>query len=294
MTMSTKSAHYARYYDEPVTLKDADGTNHWITRSANFVVVATHALAGSVLERFGQPDEYMLLLPEHVGARIEAGDQIVVSEGDSLTILPPGESLVTISSQGWVYRIFSNLAEDIMAAADNSSEYADGAPHVAPMIAWPDPVGGFKLRHYKLGDYVHADNSMRLFRSTNLMINIFVPQTKPRDVRKMTPHSHADFEQGSLSLAGNYVHHLRYPWTPDMTTWLEDEHGAVNSPSLIVIPPTVIHTTQAVGTDRTRLVDIFSPPRGDFSLKPGLVRNADEYPLPESLASISASSDAIA
>jgi hypothetical protein len=294
MTMPTKPAHCSRYYDEPAALKDTDGTSHWVTRSANFAVVATQAQAGSVLERIGQPDEYMLLLPEQVGARIESGSQAVTCEGDSLTILPPGNSRVTVSSQGWVYRIFSNLAVDIMAAADNADEYADGAPHVAPMIAWPDPVGGFKLRHYKLADYVRADNSMRLFRSTNLMINIFVPQTKPRDVRKMTPHSHADFEQGSLSLAGSYVHHLRYPWTPDMTTWREDEHGAVNSPSLIVIPPNAIHTTQAVGSDRTRLVDVFSPPRGDFSLKPGLVRNADEYPLPESLASISASSGIIA
>ena len=294
MTMPAKPAHYARFYSEPEALKDADGTSHWVTRSANFVVVATQARAGSVLERMGQPDEYMLLLPEQVGASIQVGSQKIVCDGDSLTIVPPGDSRVTISSQGWAYRIFSNLATDILAAADNALEYADGAPQVAPMIAWPEPVGGFKLRHYKLADYIRTDNSMRLFRSTNLMINIFVPQTKPRDVRKMTPHAHADFEQGSMSLAGSYVHHLRYPWTPDMTTWLEDEHGAVNSPSLIVIPPTTIHTTQAVGSDRTRLVDIFSPPRGDFSLKPGLVRNADEYPLPESLVSSSASSGVIA
>jgi hypothetical protein len=39
-----------------------------------------------------------------------------------------------------------------------------------------------------------------------------------------------------------------------------------------------------------RLVDIFAPPRDDFSLRPGLVCNEAEYPLPERLKGISAPS----
>jgi hypothetical protein len=84
----------------------------------------------------------------------------------------------------------------------------------------------------------------------------------------------------SLGLKGSFVHHLRYPWTPDKTRWRDDEHEHYDSPSILVIPARVIHTTQDVGQGSTWLVDIFAPPRMDFSSKPGFVLNAAEYPLP--------------
>ena len=285
MTPTIRPADSARFYEDAPAWQDADGSRHWVTRAANFLVVATQAAAGAVLGREAgqQPDEYMVLLPEGVAATLAAGEETAVSEGDSLGIVPPGASRVTVTGGGWVYRVFSHRAADLAARASNAKRYAEGAPEVAPLVDWPAPVGGFKLRHYPLAEHVRTDTTMRLFRSSNLMINIFLPGKAPRDVHKMTPHSHADFEQGSLALRGHYVHHLRYPWTPSLPAWREDEHGEIGSPSLIVIPPKVIHTSQSVGEPPMRLVDIFSPPRDDFSLKPGLVCNAAEYPLPERL-----------
>lgn len=295
MSTPIRGGFTAKFYSDAPTLQDADGTRHWVTRAANFVVVATQAVVGAQLRRSAadQSDEYLLLLPEDTGARVEAGGEQIASAGDSLTVVPPGDSTVTATTAGWIYRIFSQLAADWLPLAPNHAVYANGgAPEVAPLETWPAPVGGYRLRHYPLANYARSDNTMRLFRTCNLMVNIFLPGTAARDPQKMTPHSHTDFEQGSLALRGGWIHHMRYPWVPDMTTWREDEHNGINSPSLIVIPPNVIHTSQSLGEPGMRLVDIFAPPRDDFSLKPGLVNNADEYPLPERLQGVAPAANA--
>jgi hypothetical protein len=282
MSEALRPATHARHYAEPPQKTEADGTRHWITRAANFVTVVSQVVEGAVLER-ENGDEYMVLLPPKTEAVIEADGQRVESKVNSLTIVPPGESRVTVRKAGTVVRVFSNKASDLVVAAKNAAFYADGAPEVTPIAPWPDPVGGFRLRHYDLNAIASPDPSplkMRVFRSTNLMINIFMPWNTRRDERKLSPHSHEDFEQMSLGLKGSFVHHLRYPWTPDKTRWRDDEHELYDSPSILVIPARVIHTTQDVGQGSTWLVDIFAPPRMDFSSKPGFVLNAAEYPLP--------------
>jgi hypothetical protein len=282
MSEALRPATHARHYAEPPQKTEADGTRHWITRAANFVTVVSQAVEGAVLER-ENGDEYMVLLAPETAAVIEADGQRVESNGNSLTIVPPGESRITVRKAGIVVRVFSNKASDLVAAAKNAAIYADGAPEVTPIAPWPDPVGGFRLRHYDLNAIASLDPSplkMRVFRSTNLMINIFMPWNTRRDERKLSPHSHENFEQMSLGLKGSFVHHLRYPWTPDKTRWRDDEHEHYDSPSILVIPARVIHTTQDVGQGSTWLVDIFAPPRMDFSSKPGFVLNAAEYPLP--------------
>jgi len=283
MSEALRQATHARHYAEAPQRTDTDGSRHWITRAANFATVVTQATKGAVLDR-ENPDEYMVLLPPETEAVIEADGERVVSRGESLTIVPPGESRVTVSNGGTVIRVFSSKASDVMAAAKNAAVYSDGAPEVTPITPWPDPVGGFRLRHYDLSKIQSPDSSplkMRVFRSTNLMINIFVPWTSRRDERRLSPHSHEDFEQMSLALKGSFVHHLRYPWSPDKTRWRNDEHEHYDSPSVLVIPARVIHTTQDVGEGSTWLIDIFAPPRMDFSSKPGFVLNAAEYPMPK-------------
>ncbi len=112
------------------------------------------------------------------------------------------------------------------------------------------------------------------------MVNVLPEDDQPRDPTKLSPHHHDDFEQVSLQVAGDYVHHMRVPWTPDGSTWRDDEHHHCTAPAVVVIPPPLIHTSQSVGAMRHWLIDVFAPPRVDFSQRPGWVLNADEYPMP--------------
>jgi hypothetical protein len=283
MTIPLRRASHSRVYAEAPQLTDADGSRHWITRAANFAIVVSEVASGAVIARSGQPDEYMAFLVTGA-ATAEAGGQKHEADAETLLIVPPGDSKITVREAGRLVRIFSGKTVDILAQAGNAATYADGAPEVTKTVPWPDPVGGFKLRAYDLKTTISPDPhplGMRIYRSTNLMVNIFMKWSKRRDATRLSPHSHDDFEQMSLGLAGGFVHHLHYPWGPDMTKWMDDEHAVyADSPSVLVIPAGVVHTTQDVGSGMTWLVDVFGPPRVDFSSKPGLVINAAEYPMP--------------
>jgi mannose-6-phosphate isomerase-like protein (cupin superfamily) len=273
-----RSATYAAHYEQPPQ-QEGPGCRTWLTRGANFVVAVSEVRAGAVLERTDNPDEYFVFLPANQ-ARITAGADSIDANAETLTIVPPGASRIEALGDGHIVRVFSRLNTDLLDACPNAGIYADGAPEVAPLVSWPDPVDGFRLRHYVLADHVRPDSNMRIFRSCNLMVNVLNKRTTPRDPAKLSPHSHTDFEQASLAIQGTYTHHLRWPWTPDMNQWRDDEHVTVGSPSVTVIPAKVLHTSANVSEGDCWLVDIFGPPRMDFSSKPGMVCNADDYPMP--------------
>jgi hypothetical protein len=115
-----------------------------------------------------------------------------------------------------------------------------------------------------------------------MMVNLFAHYFTRRDPDALSPHWHDDFEQASLTLNGNWVHHMRYNWGSALKDWVPDDHGEMATPSVIIIPARAIHTSQDIGEDgpESSLYDIFCPPRMDFAAMPGFVLNEDEYPLP--------------
>jgi hypothetical protein len=275
------ASSYALFGETPPQIDDANGRT-WLTRGANFIVAYTLANPGATLVRKGQLDEYVLLIesPEP-WVLVTAGGETVEVGGEHIVFVPPGDSRIELPQGGEVVRLFTSESEDLAVLCSNAQTYAKGAPHIPPLVRWPEPPGGFKIRKYSLNVPAQEGRFGRIWRCTTFMVNVFEPAA-PRDPNKLSPHFHDDFEQCSLAMGGSFVHHLRWPWTAKLSDWRDDEHMTCPAPSVAVIPAKAIHTSASVapGTGNL-LVDIFSPPRKDFSDMAGWVLNADDYPAPD-------------
>lgn len=271
------SATYARFYATDPQ-ETGPGVKTWLTRGQNFIVAYSQADAGAVFERIDQEDEYVLLLHGKDSAvTLELDGERHEIAGYTISFIPPGHSRITVTTGGEIVRLFTSKAADLLAQVSNPAAYQSAHPHVPPFEAWPAPADGLKLRTYSLDVADEPGRFGKIFRCTTFMVNVFPPQG-PRDVTKLSPHHHDDFEQCSLALEGDYMHHLRWPWTANQHDWRDDEHEQCAAPSVCVIPPRVIHTSAPFAPESNVLIDIFSPPRADFSDMAGWVLNAHDYP----------------
>ena len=275
------TASYAKFYETaPQVVDDKSAT--WLVRGQNFVLAYSAVAAGATLERQTQQDEYALLIPDaSTAAELTIDDEVVPLAGRTLTFVPPGRSVVRVTAGGRIVRVFTDAAHDLAQASSNAAAYLARQPNVAPIEPWPTPADRFRVRTYSLDVAPEPGRFGRIWRCTTIMINYTEPRPGPRDVTKMSPHQHDDFEQASLVLDGCFLHHIRWPWGTDMRQWRPDEHEVCAGPSLAVIPPRTVHTSQQVGTEINQLVDIFVPPRADFSAIDGWVLNASDYPKKE-------------
>lgn len=269
----------ACFYEQTPQIDDANGQS-WLHRAHNFLVAYSKAAVGGHFERSEQVDEYCALFPVD-GGRVTWNGETVDIPGFSIVFVPSGDSVVEMPNGGELVRVFSTRSKDLSDICGNTHGYDQSRSHIPAFQSWPTPTGGWKVRVYSLDVPAEEGRFGRIFRCTTLMINVLDPFEGPRDPSKMSPHHHDDFEQGSLALTGEFSHYLRWPWTSDMADWRNDQTLEMGAPSMLVIPPPVIHTTRASGAASNFLVDIFGPPRVDFSEKPGWVLNAKDYPMPE-------------
>lgn len=260
------------------------GSSTWYFRGHNFVLAHTTLVAGDVLERDDQLDEYVAILPyEQCGVEVRAAGEAVPVSGKAVVMIPPGSSAIAGVEDCTVVRLFSSRSTDLLDKARNRDSYAEPHPNTKPFEPWPDPPEGYRIRPYRLADLAVTQDAVRpgqIVRCSTFMVNFLAPRIGPRDPDSLSPHDHDDFEQCSLAVEGEYVHHLRTPWSKRRSEWREDQHLRCGSPSVAVIPPPMIHTSEAVGSGTNQLIDIFCPPRLDFSRTPGRVLNEETYPLP--------------
>ncbi len=203
-------------------------------RSQSIIVNFIHARGGDHFGRTNQLDEYVLLVTER-GTRVtlNSGSSACEAIGPALIVVPPGRSGVVVHNDGAIVRIFTTLDTELVARCSNAAFFAEADPNVAAYVAWPEPTGGPAIRVYELDD-TPADPTRfgRIFRCSTIMVNWFSVDPGPRDPAKLSPHHHDDFEQLSLQLQADYVHHIRTPWTVDSAFWRDDEHRQCASPAV--------------------------------------------------------------
>ncbi|MCW2758976.1 MAG: hypothetical protein JWO46_2722 [Nocardioidaceae bacterium] len=252
------------------------GSRCWTVRGQNFTVRLIDLRAAEEVGSQEQADEHVVVVAVGTVRVSDAKSTTAEVTAPAIVIVPPGGCRLTAVSDGRVVLVSSVDDDGRMPAARN----ADGYRSPDTTVAAPGPPARSRvpgLRVYPMNDVRNDPGRLgRIVRSSTLMVNWFPDQTEPRDGEMLSPHAHDDFEQCTVTLAGTFVHHLRTTWTSRMSQWRDDVHTRVDSPSITLIPPPLVHTTQGVEGDLFQLVDVFSPPRQDF-LDQGWVLNADDY-----------------
>jgi len=250
------------------------GTRASAARGQNFVVQrfdgsggAKHAVAS---------DTEVLFIFATGGGTLANADESVQVGPRSFAIAPPGTMELRLDGPARVYALTTGAAEPLWQRAINAGEYAAPDPRVKPV----DPQAAAatsRIRVHPVDGIPFPPGNPRLkFLQTATMSVNWVEYQGPRNRAQLSPHSHADFQQGSLAIAGDFIHHIRTPWGVDANQWRDDEHIAAGADSLLVIPPELLHTSEGVGDGTHILIDVFAPPREDFIAK-GWVHNASDY-----------------
>lgn len=258
------------------------GARHWRARSQNFHLEWVEADAPGARLPFASTQECMVLTFGQA-ARIRSGAQTVDAPPRSVCIVPAGAASVHLQAGGSCVVLASQRDDLAAGTAINEADFAEPDPRITPsMPAFNRRDASTSIRVIAIDAFQAPASNPRLkmLQSATLSIN-WVEYEGLRDRRALSPHSHPDLEQGSLAVAGRFIHHLRQTWGKNAELWRDDRHIEVGSPSLMVVPVQLIHTSEGIGPGHHLLIDVFSPPRRDFIAK-GWVENAADYVDPTS------------
>ena len=229
--------------------------------------------------KFASSHETILIVPE-TSITLTSSDSSVNVPKRSLVIAPPGQYDVAFLGKGRVFALTTGRIE-----LDATGMSIREGCEVTNLDSRVKPIGepfrrcaaaDKSIRIYAVDDIPHPPGNPRLkfLQSATMSIN-WVEYHGARDRTVLSPHFHNDFEQGSLAISGDYIHHIRTPWGSNADHWREDDHIKASSNSMLVIPPDLIHTTEGVGTGHNILIDVFAPPRKDFIAKEWMHNSAD-------------------
>ena len=263
------------FHDYPPV--EHSGTRRWLARSQNFYVEWVEACHAKAKFDFASEQETMVLV-FGASAVLSAAGVTAQAQQRSVCILPPGRSSLQLG-MGGTCAVLASQRDDLGArVALNQQHFLAPDPRIAastPAFRCGRDQAGIQVIPIDSFAAPASNPRLKMLQSATLSVN-WVEYEGLRDRSALSPHSHADLEQGSLGVAGHFVHHLRQTWGKNADLWREDRHIELASPSLMVVPVNLIHTSEGVRQEHHLLIDIFSPPRRDFIAK-GWVQNAGDY-----------------
>lgn len=260
------------------------GSRTWLVRTSNYLVAYHEVLGGDAVVLLPAVADRLVLVPhdqESITVELHSrgpGNAPVTVEAASILVVP-GPARLTAHTAATI--IEAVHFDDLSAAprALNEDFYTVPVPGVALRPGRRVPGLQHAITVYSMSDYRSSpDRFGRIVCSSNIMANLLEIEDGPRDETRLSPHSHDDFEQCCITTRGRYVHHWRTPWTPDSTTWRDDMHPVYDSPGIAIIPPGVMHTANSTTAGANQMIDLFAPPRADFTDK-GWVLNAEDCAL---------------
>jgi len=252
----------------------------WKVRGQNFSVTWIRTAGAGGSHSFTSSDEIMVIVLD-ANAKLSCAKHQVDAPPRSVCILPGGLDWRIEPTQGATCAVIVSLREDAAQRdASNEQDYQLRDTRIRSVGVPYAVKAGEGVRVIPI-DTISAPADkprLKMLQTSTLSIN-WVEYQGPRDRQALSPHAHTDFEQGSLGLIGDFSHHLRVPWGENANLWHDDQHAQLASPSLMVVPVNMIHTSEGVGSGHHLLIDIFSPPRADFIAK-GWVANSSDYLAP--------------
>lgn len=260
----------------PARLSSFPPEDRSVIRGQNFTVECLHGEAGSD-HAIHSVDETILICPD-VGVGIARQDCETEAAARTLVIVPAGTSTLRLAGKGRVFALTTGRTDIAADAIVNGVDYVLPDDRVAPVRApYALAPSADRVRVYAVDEMPFPPDNPRLkfLQSATMSIN-WVEYQGQRDRSKLSPHAHEDFEQGSLAIEGDFVHHIRTPWISDAGEWRDDAHINASAQTMLIIPPELIHTTEGVGQGRHILIDVFAPARADFIAK-GWVHNLQDY-----------------
>jgi len=249
--------------------------NVWRARGKTFLVEWCDPQRPSASLKRSSEAETIAVFPAG-GGRIGFAGASAPVPGRTIAIIPAGAHEIDSDGDGPIILLSPLCPAKPKVAALNDGDYDDATPE-GMQVVHAGAVSVDRLQVIPVDRIIPPADKPRLkiVRSATISVS-WIEYDGLRDRTKLSPHDHADFEQGSLAIEGAYIHHLRVPWGADATAWRDDLHLKASPRSLCVIPPRMIHTTEGQGEGRHILLDIFAPARADFIAK-GWVFNQIAY-----------------